>query len=154
MKHRQWIAISGFLWLAIGIFLLYKGLHWMAEASTRADSLSFQYQELFGGPQQVANAFIAIALFIGYIKGRFILSKTVNRVVEGIAKLSLPIHFTQVYSRKYFILIGSMIGLGLILKVAPIPVDIRGFVDVTVGTALIQGSILYFRAAREFICKT
>ena len=154
MQHRQWISISGFLWLAIGTFLLYKGLRYMSDAAESTASLCFKYQEQFGGPQQAASAFVALGLFIGYVKGRFVLSKTVNRVVQQIADLQLPIRFYQVYSRKYFILIGSMITLGISLKFMPISVDVRGCIDVAVGSALIQGALLYFRSAKTFICRT
>lgn len=151
MKHRQWIAFSGFSWLAIGVFLLYKGLHYMADAAVSGTSLSFQYQELLGNPQQVASAVIGLALLIGYVKGRFILSKTVQRVVQGIRILQGPIRLSQVYSKKYGILISSMMGIGMLMKILPIPVDVRGFIDIAVGSALVQGALLYFRAAKALI---
>ena len=120
----------------------------MTEAAESTASFCFKHQDRFGGPQEAATAIIAAALFVGYLKGRFVLSKTVKRVVDGIARLSLPIHFYQVYSKKYLLLIGSMIALGVLLKFLPIFVEVRGFVDVAVGTALIQGSLHYFKSAK------
>ena len=126
----------------------------MALAAESSDSLCFRYQEIFGSAQQASTVVIALGLLIGWLKGRFVLSKTVKRVVDGIAILKTPIRTHQVYSRKYWILIASMIALGMSLRILPIPVDIRGFVDIAVGSALIQGSLLYFRAAKTFICGT
>jgi hypothetical protein len=148
MSHRAWIAVSGFLWLAVGGGLLFKGLRLISEGAISPDSLSFRMQGLFGTPQQSGTALIAAALLIGYVKGRFILSKTVKRVALRIASLPLPIRFTSVYAPSYFVLIGGMIALGILLRFLPIPIDLRGFIDTAIGSALINGAMLYFQAAR------
>jgi hypothetical protein len=80
------------------------------------------------------------------MKGRFVLSKTVRRVVHRISSLSEPIRFLDVYSAKYFVLIASMILLGMTLRWLSVPSDIRGMIDVAVGSALMNGAMLYFRA--------
>jgi len=38
-----------------------------------------------------------------------------------------------------------MLSLGLIVKWAPVPYDVRGLVDVAIGSALTNGSAFYFR---------
>ncbi|HSX26049.1 MAG TPA: hypothetical protein VLE89_03475 [Chlamydiales bacterium] len=149
MKHRGWITFSGFLWFAIGVSLLYKGLHFITQAAFDPHSLCTRLQTLFGTPQQAATGFIALGLMIGFFKGRYVLSKTVQRVVTRIVSLPLPIRFSDVYSASYWILIGSMIALGLSFKFLPLPIDIRGTVDLAIGSALINGSLLYFRAAKS-----
>jgi hypothetical protein len=148
MTHRSWIAISGFVWLSIGAFLLYKGLHLISDGTIRSDSLCFRMREVFGSPRQSGTALIAAGLLVGFIKGRFVLSKTVRRVALRIVSLPLPIRFSAVYAPSYFILIGSMVALGISMRFLPIPVDLRGFIDTAVGSALINGAMLYFRAAR------
>lgn len=148
LSHRNWIAISGFLWLGVGVFLLYKGLHLISDGVLKADTLCFKMKGLFGSPQQSGTALIAAGLLLGFMKGRFVLSKTVRRVALRITSLPLPIRFSSVYAPSYWILIGSMMGLGMMLKMFPIPMDLRGFIDTAVGSALINGAMLYFRAAR------
>jgi hypothetical protein len=148
MTHRNWIAISGFIWLAIGTLLLYKGLRLISEATMSPGSLCFQMQTVFGSPQKSGTFFIAAALFVGFLKGRFVLSKTVQRVTLRIASLPLPIRFKSVYAPSYWILIGGMMALGMTLRFVSIPVDLRGFVDTAIGAALINGAMLYFRKAR------
>ena len=150
MKHRIWIALSGFLWFSIGASLLYKGLHLISDAALRTDSLCYQMRTIFGSPQQSATFFIAIGLFVGFFKGRFVLSKTVSRVVNRISTLSLPIRLKDAYSKSYWILIASMVALGMTFRFLPIPTDIRGVIDVAIGSALINGAMLYFRAAAQF----
>lgn len=148
MKHREWVAVSGFSWLFIGFFLTYKGVRMLADSIFEPHSLSLRFQDTFGSPQQAATVFIGCALIVGFLKGRFILSKTVGRVVCRIAALPLPIRLKDVYAPSYLILIGSMMGLGMLLKFLPIPMDIKGMIDVAIGSALINGAILYFRVAQ------
>jgi hypothetical protein len=85
---------------------------------------------------------------IGFAKGRLVLSKTVDRVVKRIRSLQVPIRASQIYARSYWILIGSMVALGFAMRFLPIPLDARGLIDVAIGSALVNGAMLYFRAAR------
>lgn len=151
MKHRAWIAFSGFVWLAIGTYLLYKGLRLISEATLSSASLCFHLKDVFGTSQQVGVFLIAMGLLIGFLKGRFVLSRTVHRISMRIANLSLPIRFADVYPSSYWILIVSMIALGVSLRFLPILIDVRGLIDVAIGSALVNGSMLYFRFAKSFM---
>ena len=148
MKHRSWIVFSGCLWFFIGVMLLYKGLKFITEAVFSNDSLCFGLSKTFGSSEKAATVLIAIALLVGFIKGRFVLAKTVKRVVMRIVKLSEPVRFKDAYSPAYWVVIAFMMTLGMSMKYLPIPIDIRGMIDVAVGSALIIGALLYFRAAR------
>ena len=150
MKHRGWVAFSGFLWFLMGAYLLYKGLHLITEAAFQTDSLCYRMQKAVGTPQQAATVFIALGLFVGFLKGRFVLAKTVGRVVSRIAALPLPIRFKDAYGPAYWILIGAMMALGMTFRFLPIAIDIRGSIDIAIGSALINGAMLYFRASRQF----
>ncbi len=151
MKHRGWIALSGFVWMGMGILLLYKGLSFISHAVVLENSLCQRWSHIFGSPSQVGTAILAAGLLIGFLKGRFVFSKTVSRVVQRIVSLSLPIRFSQVYGRSYWILIGGMMGLGMLMRFLPIPLDLRGLIDVAIGSALMNGSMLYFRFARAAV---
>lgn len=146
MKHRFWVALSGFIWFFMGCFLLYKGLHFLAQAAFTPHSLCDQMKGIFGTAQQAAVWLIGIGLFVGFIKGRFILVKTVRRVINRIASLPLPIRLRDAYAPSYWILIGCMMCLGMVMRF--LPIDIRGTVDVAIGSALIHGSFFYFRATK------
>jgi len=148
MTHRKWIAVSGAVWLAVGSFLLFKGLHLISDGTVSPGSLCSRLSGVFGTPQQAGAALIAAGLFIGFMKGRFVLSKTVKRVSLRILAQPLPIRFSSVYAPSYWILIGSMVALGLAMRFLPIQADLRGLIDVAIGSALINGAMLYFRAAR------
>jgi hypothetical protein len=151
MTHRAWIVFSGFVWFAIGTMLLYKGLQFITDAAFQTNSLSFQMRHTFGSSQEAATALIALGLIVGFFKGRYVLSKTVQRVVLRLAALPLPIRLKDAYTRSYWLLILGMMGLGMVFRFLPIPLDARGTIDVAIGSALINGAILYFRSALQQI---
>jgi hypothetical protein len=146
MNWRVWVAISGLSWMGIGGFLLYKGLNFLHAAALQTGTLCERFQHVCGGPSQVATAFIALGLIIGFFKGRFVLSKTAERLCKRIAALPSPIRPSQVYPPQYLILLSTMIALGIALRF--VPIDIRGLIDVAIGSALLNGSSVYFRFAK------
>jgi len=148
MKHRGWISLSGFVWLMIGSSLTYKGLKLIALALTDPDSMCSRLETIFGSPAQAGTVFIAVGMVVGFLKSRFVLSKTVRRVTSRILSLPTPIRLKDAYSPSYWILISSMVVLGMSFRFLPISMDIRGAIDVAIGTALINGAMLYFRLAR------
>ena len=151
LSKTIWIVISGLIWFIVGIGLLTLGLNFIVFKAQvdlgDTTSLIAKLAPLTGGREQAALALIATALIIGFIKGRFVLAKTVRRVVERIMSLPQPIKFAQVYSRGYLMLIAGMILLGLSMKWLGFPSEIRGFVDVAIGSALMNGAMAYFRVA-------
>lgn len=130
MKHRGWIIFSGVLWFVIGSRLLYKGLQFLSET-----------------PREMATLLLAIGLLIGFFKGRFVFVKSVRKTVLRIVSLPLPIRLKDVYVPSYYILILAMMGLGIALRFLPISSAARGTIDVAIGSALLNGALLYFRSA-------
>ncbi len=122
--------------------LLKKGLDLVIIATQDPTSSS-----VLLGREQIALGLIAVALLLGFLKGRFVLRKTVERIVKHICSFPTPVAFKNIYPKSYYLLLGSMVLLGLALKWVPIYPEIRGFIDVAIGSALINGSMLYFRQA-------
>ena len=130
MGRRAWISISGLIWAMAGFMLLSKGLRILTAL-----------------PDQTASTWwIGGGLLVGFFKGRFVLSKTVHRISTRIASLPTPIHFLEVYPKSYWILLSTMMGMGLLMRM--VPANIHGFIDLAVGSALINGAVLYFRCAK------
>lgn len=148
MNRRVWVACSGFMWLFVGVMLLYKGLHLIQDAVHDTDSLSYRFGVLFGNGESGGTVWVAMGLMIGFLKGRYVLSKTVSRLVKRIEDQPLPLSFFTAYPLSYWVTIVGMMGLGLLLRLLPIHGDVRGLIDTAVGSALIQGAMLYFRASR------
>ena len=149
MKIRQGIAIafSGILWMGVGILLLVKGFSLILTPLAGSKG-TFIYSYMFslsGNAQQAALLLICLGLLIGFFKGRFVLNKTAARVIRRIQKLPNPCSVFSLYSPSYLALLSSMILLGVLLKFIPIPFDIKGIIDVAIGSALTNGSSFYFR---------
>lgn len=150
LSHTTLIAISGLIWLAVGFFLLPLGVNFLVAALLKENAEAFHpllisLAPLAGGVEAGALVLVVLGMMIGFLKGRFILSKTVKKGVDHIRSLPNPASLGQVYTLKYYILLGSMFLLGFLARMAPM--DVRGLIDVTIGTALIIGAILYFRHA-------
>lgn len=133
VSHRTLLNISGIVWLAIGVMLLNLGIRFIMDGSF------MQAENQFG-----AIILIALALITGNIKGRFVLRKAAMRSFERIKLLSNPTPLSNIYSKANYILIGLMMGIGMGMKYLGIPPDVRGFIDIAVGAALIQGALCYF----------
>lgn len=148
MKHQHWIFLSGLLWFVAGMMLLYKGLHFIAIGRLSCHSLSHALSFLFGTQERTNSILLCLFLSLGFFKGRLVFKKTVDRLTKRVCSLVEPIRFSQVYPISYWGLIGVMMLFGMGLKYAPIWIDLRGYIDVTIGFALVQGAMLYFRNAR------
>lgn len=150
VSHAMLIFLSGFVWLAVGSFLLSLGLNFIVEALLKENVaqshpiLNFLAHYL-GSLDTAALVWVIFALLIGFLKGRSVFSKSVNRSVNRILALPNPSSLSKIYTPSYYLLLGAMVLLGVLIRFAPL--DIRGGVDVAVGYALINGAVLYFRQA-------
>jgi hypothetical protein len=151
VSHTTLVVLSGLIWLAVGCFLLPLGLNFIVTSILRENLTTLHrplldnLASLTGGLEQATLVVIAIALWIGFLKGRYIFAKTVRKSVERILTLPNPAPLSQLYTKKYCLLLGSMVLLGFIVRFAPL--DVRGGIDIIIGSALIQGAMLYFRNA-------
>lgn len=147
LSHSTMTFISGAIWMAIGIFLLQLGLNLLfgqfIELKTNMPLLDL-FKDIFSH-QEAAILITTVALYIGFLKGKHVLTKAAKRGVERTLTLPNPAPFYQIYDIKYYVLIGFMILLGISLKYSGISNDIRGAIDVAIGSALINGSLHYFR---------
>lgn len=148
LRHSTLVAISGVIWLAIGIFLLTLGLNLLTGTLVSVEKnypLLSILNGFIGSHEQSVILLVAVSLAIGYFKGRYVLAKSAHRVVTRIQTFPNPTSVGNLYSIPYYLLIVGMMGLGMLIKVFGVPSDIRGFVDVAIGAALINGAMIYFR---------
>lgn len=129
-----WIVVSGVIWLVAGSCLLSIGLYLLILQS------SLQSQDYVA-------ILVCLGFVLGFIKGRFVLSKTAQKAVKKVLLISEPISILQVYPPIYLGLIVGMMLLGMGLKWLEIAAHIRGVIDVAVGFALINASRVYFQSA-------
>ncbi|MCE5293722.1 MAG: hypothetical protein LLF94_03810 [Chlamydiales bacterium] len=151
-RHSTLYGLSGAIWLGIGIMLLNLGLGFLMHGFQGHIFIQDGYSGMFswlagisGGHEFAAIGLIVFSLFVGFAKGRFVLQKAALKSANRIAKLANPTPITNLYTRSNLILIAIMMGMGMLMKVLALPYDIRGSIDIAVGSALMQGSLAYFR---------
>lgn len=158
-KQSTMVFFSGTVWLFIGLFLMPLGISLLL-SSLKVQVESVQAYPLIrlltpwtGGLEQAVLILLTVGLAIGYFKGKFVLGKSARQGVQRIQQLGNPTPISKVYTLKYYILILSMMSLGMGIKYFGVPNDIRGFIDVAIGAALIHGAMVYFRSGLEMRAK-
>ncbi len=150
LSHSKIAILSGAIWMAVGIFLLQLGLTLLFLPTSSLDSTPLL--NLFStsiSPSETAVIITALALYIGFLKGKYVLTKTANRTLSQIRLLPNPAPIHKIYDKKYYMLLGIMILLGISIKYMGIPNDVRGAIDIIIGSALINGAAHYFRMSAE-----
>ena len=150
VSHAALIFLSGCIWLIAGCFLLSLGLNFIVSTLLQAN-ISQSHPILtfltpyVGNLDNAALLWIVISLFIGFLKGKKVFAKAVKRAIDRIRNLPNPAPLGKIYPPAYYLLLASMGLLGFLMRY--VPIDVRGGVDVAVGSALINGAVLYFRGA-------
>jgi hypothetical protein len=152
------IFLAGFIWLVIGGLLLWLGLQFILQTVQNPSltqipgqfSLSRFLARWTLDSAQAAMWIILLALSLGFLKGRVVLAKSVQRQIKRIESLPNPASLRYLYSKGYYLLIGSMILMGNIIRFLPITIDTRGALDATIGAALINGAMLFFRVCAQY----
>ena len=136
MTYVRALIFSGIIWVVVGTSLALKGIQYSVISANNSDA-------------KLLSIFILGAV-LGYLKGRFVLTKSVARYMRHIVQFEEPLKFTQLFPKSYLVLVGVMMCLGMSMRHIPIPLDIKGCIDIAVGVALYYGSIVYFKKARLF----
>ena len=137
--------------MAVGIFLLSLGITLLNNFIT----LNGGYYPLaslltdYTSRETSAVLLIALGLFIGYFKATKVLHKVAKRTVDQVNTLPADASITAVFGPRYWLLIALMMFLGMAIRFFGVPEDVRGLIDVAVGSALLNGSMVYFRSALE-----
>ena len=139
---------SGIAWFSIGLYLLFLGIHFLvqeAKLDLAQANLTLWVSQMTGSVEGASLLLLVLGLGAGSFKGKYVFKKTVQRVVNKVKSIKGPIRLSQVYGIGYLGLILGMMGLGMGMKWLHVPLDIRGMIDVAVGSALIQGALSYFK---------
>lgn len=146
MSHRSLIALAGAIWFIVGCCLLQLGLSLLIQAAQRQQQMALlRAGSVFGGEEAAAVVLIAIALFVGHLKGRYLLRRAARRAIDRIRNLPNPSSIISLYAPRYYFLVAVMIGLGITMRLLGVSADLRGVIDVAVGAALINGALAYFQ---------
>lgn len=151
-KPHGLIAISGMLWFAVAVFLLGKGLFQLVSlifSLENASGICHRLVASLGSIQKVILLYVGAALFVGLLKAKMVLSKVVEVTVHTVMSQSDSLSLKTIFTPRYLRLIMSMMCLGMALNWIGLSTDIRAFICVTIGSALMNGSFIYFRVSTE-----
>mgnify|MGYP001373881187 CR=1 FL=1 len=143
MSKNNLIYIAGSIWVIVGVFLIYRGLHLYQLAANEQHST-----------QTAVIISVVVGLIIGAIKGRFVLSKTAQRNRTRIQNLEPPVKIHQVFAKPFYGFIFGMMLLGVLLRT--MNEYLGGYVVVAaiycgVGAALIVSSFVYWKGQSKTV---
>lgn len=121
------------LWFAGGLLLVTRG--------------AFRFRD--ARPVTSAGMWYGVALgavLLGWVKGRFVLSRTSQRNLKRLSAIHVPLRAVQVYPARSWALIALFMLAGLSLGWMGAPMVWRGAVSVAVGLGLVFSSFAYVRA--------
>jgi|GEM_PF-2235328 len=124
MSQRFILPFFIALWSAIGIMLTLKGVGYLLTLDNSA-----------------ALTIGAVALVLGQVKASLAIKKRFIKILRRLSAYSRHVPLKAIFTPGFLILIGSMMALGMIIKHAHLPNGVRGFIDLTVGSALLTGWI-------------
>jgi hypothetical protein len=123
-KRRTHLLLTAVLWSAIGILLLTKASYRIVQV-----------------PEHQIIIIIA-ALIFGTLKSIFILDRSARKSIVRILEFKDGTCLGAVYSFKTWLLVVSMMGVGLVLRNSSLSLSLLCFVYFTIGWALLFSSRL------------
>ena len=133
--YKALVILAFFIWFAGGMMMSLRGIDFLTAS---------------GLPQNQLMLPLIAAIIIGYLKGKFVLSKASSKNLIRLAEFTEPQKLIAVYPLRSWILIGVMIGLSLLittfLSAQPLW---RGSVNVGLGMALVASSLVYLKAIMQ-----
>ncbi|GAB5410926.1 MAG: hypothetical protein ChlgKO_00400 [Chlamydiales bacterium] len=142
VEKKNAIKLCSLIWFGTGVFLMWKGLHLLSSLeNTKAPLLRFaaKYSSSF---DQAVLLLIATALILGFLKGRVALRDVVNRTIS---RMQEKVALKNLFALRDLCLNAFMVVLGLLIRFLPITNDVRGFIDVVIGSGLMNGAMLFVR---------
>lgn len=118
--------------MGAGLSLFNLGVKLLWQTETASDLYFFPF-------------WVLLCLYVGFLKGRFVLTKSAIRIVNRLKGLQQPIPLWKLYSVTTWVLLLSMVGVSQAMKVFEVSFFLRGSIDLAVGMALIKGSLSYFQ---------
>ncbi len=153
-KYRL-IAFAGFVWFCVGLLLLIKGLMITIFAAHLSGQkagpiMNFLMHLFTGAIIPTILTVVLLGMLLGFFKGKWALSKAAQKTVRRIYPMRGPQPISRLYRLHDYLLIIAMIGLGRLMNWAHVPNDLHALFDLSIGSALINGAMIYFRYAIKF----
>lgn len=128
------LLIAGSMWFGVGLFLQTYVYAWL-----RPD---FQLKSVW---------LIAVGFLLGFLIHRFGFSKIAIKNLIRIEQMPKRPCLFSFMSWKSYVLVLFMMGLGITLRLSPIPKNYLSIVYTAIGLALMLSSIKYFKSAFKIL---
>ncbi len=126
---KYWLlTLAGLTWGAVGTLLCRRGYHWLAGI-----------RENWAIPLELTSLLLAITVH------RFGFSRIAARNIKRLCLLTERTCIFAFQTWKGYLMIGSMISLGFVLRHSPIPKPYLAIAYATIGGALFLSSFSYFK---------
>jgi hypothetical protein len=160
LKHSQLAAASGVVWLATGFLLLQYGIRLLISAIPLPVPFKLwthPFLEILstfmGSRENAALLMVAGCLITGKIKCRYVLSRSVRRGIDRLLTLPNPSQIFKIYSLRYYLFIGFLLGAGYFMRNSGMPADFRAACYMSIGCGMINGALLYFKASYSLMVR-
>lgn len=135
VTRKTLIRSAAVAWGIAGLFLSVRAVAWLPARIPAALGL------------------ILLALSLGTVKGRLVFARLAVRNIRRILALSPHKERICLFAfqavQSYVVILGMM-GLGMVLRLAPIPRPWLALLYLAIGSGLVIGSLPYWRAAGGF----
>lgn len=146
MRPKYGFFLAGVMWLGIGLLLLSRGLNYLKLLMANHDT--FVLFDSIGAKaistDMKSYALVSLGIVMGFFKAHLTLKKMVEKNFVRISNMD-KVSLFKIYPLNSWLIIFFMMGMGMSLRLLPIPRDIYSLILIAVGSALIQGGIFYFR---------
>lgn len=120
------LLLAAFVWVAVGLMLLYRGVGWLLEAN--------------------GVVWLAPAMLAGTVKSFLLLDRVAGKNIVRIQRFNDNYCLGGVYSLRSWGLVLAMIVLGRLLRSAGLPLALIGALYTAIGWALFFSSRRIWRA--------
>ncbi len=136
VDKKALIALSGIMWLVVGLMLCKLAVGWLSQASAK--------NALWLG---LSGAILSLLIFhLGFLK---LVYKNVERILSQ--KNKMCIFAFQPW--KSYIIVAIMIGMGTALRHSPLPKPYLSVIYIGFGGAMFWSSLKYFRVLFRLVTK-
>jgi len=138
----------------VGLALLTKGLQLLFLSASLSGQIKTPLLNIFlyaftGALLPSLIFLITTGLLFGWIKARFGLIRSIKRTMHRLHLIEGTIKLSKLYRLHDYLLVVGMIALGRLMHWINLPSDLHGFIDITIGSALVNGAMIYFRFALQ-----
>lgn len=150
-KHSL-ISIVGMVWFIVGIFLLFSGLKLifftgLIKGQSFTPIISVIMYAFTGAIIPTMIVIVFLGLLLGYAKSKWAFVRVIRKTVQRIYPMPGLVRISNLYRLHEILLIFAVIALSRIVQFIHLPLDIQGVVNIAIGSALINGAVVYFRFA-------